>query len=61
MGQKEYWKKLCEKNPAFKKDSVRIKTDSLQKIVFQAYEMGCKNSANAGNIFSDMFGGGFGK
>lgn len=57
MIKEEYWVMLVKKNPSFKKDVINIKTESIMRIVFQAYEKGLeegKKSSNNGGGFSDF-------
>lgn len=40
MDKQEYWNKLSAKNPNLKCKNVRITSDKLKAIVFQAWEQG---------------------
>ena len=51
----EYWEKLCLKNPAFRKEFVKLKTSSLKAIVRQAYERGASKKRGS-DMFAKMFG-----
>lgn len=49
MIKEEYWIMLVKKNPSFKKDVINIKTESIMRIVFQAYEKGLEEGKKSSN------------
>lgn len=73
MTKEALWAKYCEKNPVFSHPDARIAISGrgLRKMFDQTYDIahaqGVRNgkaladlkSKSSGNIFSDMFGGGF--